>query len=370
MVSKFAIFGSCTCRDIFNSEINNNYKDYFQIQDSGIRLSFISIMQNPIEYPKDSLKIYPETDENINFSNWIKQDLEKSFLEELKKNQSEYMILDTYYDTNFGIINLGNGRYITNNLHIDETEFYKNLEYKRTMSIHTDTKEYLDLWMKNCDLFFDFLKNNCKDLKIILNPARHVNRLLKKDKSVIEVEAYKKVCAKYNPYRNILDKYIIENFDVDVLYFDENTLASEEHYWGLSSLHYDTSYYADSTKQMNDIIKRNSILENLSEELIQKFKKQNRYLLLFKIESQENNKLTLKFIQRNSNLTSIYNDILDLNKDINDELVKLNNINEITNGDYEFLINLNIQSLDRLNELNEKNRIRHIPKITPFLKRR
>ena len=93
-------------------------------------------------------------------------------------------------------------------------------------------------------------------------------------------------------------------------------------------------------------------------------------MLLFKIESQENNKLNLKFIKKNARLTSIYNNFLDLNKDINAELNRLNDIKGITNEDYEFLINLNIKSLELFNKLNEKNKIRHIPKITPFLKRR
>ena len=74
MVTHFTVFGSCACRDIFFSKINKNYKDYFEIGEDGIRISYISIMQPQVPYDEESLKIYPENRDNINYSNWIKKD--------------------------------------------------------------------------------------------------------------------------------------------------------------------------------------------------------------------------------------------------------------------------------------------------------
>lgn len=85
MVSRFTVFGSCTCRDVFYSEINKNYKDFFEIGPTGIRLSFISIMQEPVEFEEKDIDIFPKTGKNINFTAWIKKDFEKTFLEDLKR---------------------------------------------------------------------------------------------------------------------------------------------------------------------------------------------------------------------------------------------------------------------------------------------
>ena len=39
-----------------------------------------------------------------------------SIYEDLKRENFEYLLMDTYYDTNFGIVDIGNNRYVTNNI--------------------------------------------------------------------------------------------------------------------------------------------------------------------------------------------------------------------------------------------------------------
>lgn len=285
MVAKFTVFGSCACRDIFFSKINKNYKSYFQIGEDGIRISFISLMQQPVHYDEDALIIYPQNQKNTNYTNWIKKDLDKAFIKVLKENDFEYLLLDTYYDVNFGIVEFGDKQYFTRNLGIEETDFFKNLNPKRILTMRNNTEEYYKIWKKNCNLFFEFLEKNCPNLKVILNPNRHVYNLLKKDGTIVPSDSFKDHCESHNPYRNLLDEYIIENFDVEVLMFDENLLADENHVWGPYSLHYVPEYYTDMTKQLNQIIKRNEVLNmpeyySLNEELRQE--KRNRLLLKFR----------------------------------------------------------------------------------------
>lgn len=270
MVSEFTVFGSCTCRDIFNSTLNQNYKDFFHIGKTGIRISFISIMQDPVEYSEESVIIQPQEGKNIYFTSWIKDDFDKMFLDVLKEENFEYMLIDTYYDTNFGVVDIGDGQYVTNNIRLDETPFYENLEYKRVLTIMDDTQEYFNLWKENCDLFFKFLDENCPNLTVILNPSRHVYKILKSDGSIMEDPTFKEDCEKYNPYRDMLDEYILRNFDVEVLEFDENTLSVEDHLWGCSSLHYGPLYFVDINEQLNQIIKRNDAIETDADDLINK----------------------------------------------------------------------------------------------------
>ncbi|WP_297980199.1 DUF6270 domain-containing protein [uncultured Methanobrevibacter sp.] len=283
MVSRFTVFGSCTCRDVFYSGINKNYKDYFEIGPTGIRLSFISIMQEPVEYKDEDLDIYPKTGKNIHFTEWIKKDFDKVFLKNLKEENFEYLLMDTYYDTNFGIVEIGNGQYVTNNIRLNETAFFENLEEKRILTIYDNTEEYFEIWKKHCNIFFKYLEENCPKTKLILNPSRHVYRKLDNDGKIIESEAFKRECEKFNRYRDMFDEYIAENFDVDVLYFDEDTLSNENHFWGCSSLHFDTEYFTDITNQLNLIIERDKSAKSPEDELENKNLREEKRDNLLKI---------------------------------------------------------------------------------------
>ena len=48
MVAEISIWGSCSSRNIFNSDINENYKDFFCIK----TVIFISLMSTLINYEK------------------------------------------------------------------------------------------------------------------------------------------------------------------------------------------------------------------------------------------------------------------------------------------------------------------------------
>lgn len=288
MVAYFTVFGSCAIRDIFNSKINKDYKRYFKIGEDGFRLTMISIMMDPVKY-SDSIKIYPENKQNNKYSDWIKRDLEKRFLDALVENDFEYLLMDTYFDVNWGIYDIGNGNYITNNQHIEETEFFRNLKTKRHVNIYDDSEEFLALWKRSCDMFFKFMEENCPNTKIILSTNRHVHNYLSVDGIVKKSEKFQTQCDYYNHYRDMLDRYILENFDVDVLEFDsEVMLADEGHFWSVYSLHYTKDFFDAMNAQLNEIIERNEILSTPElEDYNAKIRKYKREAALAKIKKNE-----------------------------------------------------------------------------------
>ena len=318
MVTKFAVLGSCACRDIFYSKINKNYKDFFQIEDDGIRISLISLMSNKNNYDSKSLDIYPKNRENNNYSNWIKKDFNKSFLDSLKEKDIEYLMIDTYYDVNFGVVDLGDGKFITNNLKLDQTAFFKNLEDYEILTIFNNFEKYFKIWINACDLFFNFLKNNCPSIKVILNTNRHVFKVLKSNGSIVESNTFQEHCDKFNKYRDILDEYILRNYDVDVLFFDENIFADENHIWGNYSLHYEPFYYQDMTNQLNEIIKRDKSgikFDYDYNKIIRQYKR-DKILLKFRINKMQH-KFNVDFEELNS--------ILDEKEKIINNLPQLSN---------------------------------------------
>lgn len=339
MVTNFTVFGSCACRDIFNSTINKNYKDFFKIGGNGIRLSFISIMQPPVEYDDNDLRIFPEIGKNPYLSRWIKNDFDKIFLDELKENKFEYMLMDTYYDVNFGVVDIGNNHYVTNNIRIDQTNFYKNLENKRVLKITDNKKEYFKLWKEHCDLFFNFMNENCPNIKIILNPSRHISRVLSENGLISINNKYEDECNLYNSYRDLLDEYIVKNFDIDVLIFDDNTLINSNHLWGSSSLHYYTEYYHDMTNQLNKIIKRNNLLNTGELLLLNKdIRQEKRHNLLTKLK--QNKQHSLEFnpdqltIDKNISVLKKYNEKI-LNTFIYEDLnLNIYTLEDSSNGKF------------------------------------
>ena len=104
--------------------------------------------------------------------------------------------------------------------------------------------EYFCIWTKYCDLFFNFLKINCPDVKVILNKSRQVDKVQKANKTTYINHDFSFNASIINPLLDKLDSYIINNYDVHVLDFDyENTFVDENHLWGIGPVHYSKNHY-------------------------------------------------------------------------------------------------------------------------------
>lgn len=274
MVVEISTLGSCASRNIFNSQLNENYKSYFHINHSIEVVTLISLMSNPIEYDD---KLINSDNEYSNQN--VLEDLDKSFLNFLKKGKIDYLIIDTYFDVLADVIIFGKNQFITNSHHLESTDFNNLVVDKPKFSLRSDYERYFELWKEACDKFFKFMEDNCNNIKIILNCNRSVSKYYDGDK-LVESDNLKSYLS-LNKYRDILDSYILENYDVEVLEFDDNTLAFKNHIFGLGSTHYESKYYTDKTNQLNEIINRNSSEDELYNDQI---KLVNRNRLIKKFE--------------------------------------------------------------------------------------
>lgn len=107
----------------------------------------------------------------------------------------------------------------------------------------------------------------------------------------------------------------------------------------------------DVTKQLNEFIKRNKILDNANEKRLNNlFKKQNRNLLTFKIQLNNNekiNKIVHKFKQNNT-----YKNLLKNNNEITNNITELKDI--LTSNEYAFLNSINNSKLSQIKQLKLK----------------
>ncbi|MFR8879457.1 MAG: DUF6270 domain-containing protein, partial [Methanobrevibacter smithii] len=307
MVKSVAVFGSCVSRDLFFSKFNPNYKDFFNIKLSSQRSSLISIMQKPFSVDDNEILITPENNANIARMNFLRDDFEKTFIKGLVKSPVDYVVLDNYFEVRMGVLILKNGDIITNNnWDLPATSLYKKLDIDKKLSIQEDTNEFYKLWKENCDIFFEFLEDNCNNTKIVLNSFKQVFKVLKRNSSTYINNDFKKQAKSTNKFLKKLDDYIIKNHDIDVLYFDENTLADENHLWGLGPVHYEMKYYKNKLNQLITICKdgrmANKDLTLLNNEIL-RYKKDITSL---------KNQLTLE--KENASKTKEYLLILENNK--------------------------------------------------------
>ncbi len=254
---KIGVFGSCPTRDIFNSSINKNYKDYFTINLSYVNNSIISNMQEPVPYDKQSIKILPDNKENQSFSSFIEKDLDKLFFDRLSRADIDYLLIDAGLEVKWGLVEFDNHIFF-NYPRYDKTEFFNNITNKRFITIQNDTNEYMKLFKESYTKFFDKMNDEYPDITVILNPVREAYRVLKSDGSIEENTEFKNRTD--NHYLPLIDSYIAKKFDVEILEYNKDVLLDENHQWGLGPKHYVEDYYIDYTRQICEIDRRNKLL--------------------------------------------------------------------------------------------------------------
>lgn len=322
MVINIGILGSCVSRDSFNSNFNKNYSQFFNVNLSLGRTSFISIMSKPIKFNPESIKINPDTKKNKFRTIVLKQDFEKSILKEICGCDIEYLIIDNYFEVIFGILQFGEGEIVTNNFwDLYETEFYKNINTKTQLQMFTNPKEYFDLWKICCDKFFEFINKARPDIKLILNPVRLSKHAIRKNRT-IEKNRYKNKAEVFNQYISKLDEYIVKNYDVYLMDLQENTFADDTHLWGSGEVHFEKKFYHNFLENLKLIIIKDYYYNNKPNPFTDR--KLSLKKIMLKMEKLEKENFILK---NNLNKLKTYKNNPD---------IELDNSGKIILGNYIF----------------------------------
>lgn len=266
MKTKIGVLGSCVSRDAFNSKFVPNYKDFFEVNISAQRNSLISIMQDPISFDEELIEINPSNPFDRARTYFISYDLNKSFLKELVENEINYLIMDNYLEIRMGILYFNDNIITNNDWDLPDTQFYKKINDKLILKMTEYPDEYFCIWTKYCDLFFNFLKINCPDVKVILNKSRQVDKVQKANKTTYINHDFSFNASIINPLLDKLDSYIINNYDVHVLDFDyENTFVDENHLWGIGPVHYSKNHYYSLIEDIKNIIHDDNLKKEASQ---------------------------------------------------------------------------------------------------------
>jgi len=256
---KVAVLGSCVTRDNFNSQFNENYKEFYECIALQNQSSIISLMGKPVQYK-------PEEIDGLNeWDRWnVKTDLDKTFLTNLQTNKPDYLIVDLFADVLFGCIEIEK-QFVTNNRwKLWKTSYYKHLSNFTFIHIEDDFKYYMELWSCAINQLFIFLKEYLPNCKVVLHKSRFADKYIDENGKFqtlvnsINVE-------KLNRYWEQLDDYIKQHFNVAIIDLTGNEfLLDRQHPWGLFNLHFESTYYHHFLRALNEIVLKDRIAKQSS----------------------------------------------------------------------------------------------------------
>lgn len=269
MLPKMTSFGACVSRDLFKSSIVRDYKDFFDFSNDQYHMSVVSLMSQSLS--EDILTQIPEIiegDVNNFVKKCFKEDLTKSFLEKIKTFNQDYMLLDFYMDTYYGVIELDNGSYISGKeWQYKKIEFYNEVIAQHVQQVITPLQhkeKYMSLWKKSIDEFMLFMKTYSKDTKIILNTKKFTNKFYNEknevfeDLSVVIKDAKRdaSTIAELNLIWDEMNEYLLTNYaNVEQLVFDEDKYySSDSNEWGAFYLHFNKEFYEEAQQQLINIV--------------------------------------------------------------------------------------------------------------------
>ena len=262
-IKNVAIYGSCITKDPFTTSFNKDYKTRYHCVVNDQKHSLISTMQKKELVDEKELEILPNTSGNRFLTKCIKEDLEKNFIDVMLNNKIDYLVFDIFFEVERGIISYNDGTLLTKITGFDQTEYFSKYDDIEFISIIDNPNTYFNLWRDCCDKFFEFLKVNCPDTKIILAEVRSLDTVRRPNGSIYIEPNFVKKAKINNYYYRKLENYIIKNYDVDVVKFDKDTLLKENHSWGKSFVHYEDKYYTNFLKKVDRIVEYNDLKDTV-----------------------------------------------------------------------------------------------------------
>ena len=124
-----AFFGSCASIDTFRSIFNPNYKEYFNRELHGVRMSMISLTSKAVPFDKKYIDIPESITDYLSRKSYIYDDLNKTFFDKLNDN-IDYLIIDMFFESFFGIIKYNDYIFTNNFWDYQHTTIFKNIKNK------------------------------------------------------------------------------------------------------------------------------------------------------------------------------------------------------------------------------------------------
>lgn len=253
---KVAVLGTCFSRNAFNSSsyFNPGYKDTFDCVFTQFHSSLISLVSNEV---KLDLSLF--TDINKTDLEFLTMDFKKTFFLKLKELNVDYLVLDLYPDACRSVLQLEENQYVTASYILERSRFIRSLPITKVID-HSNNEEYFALWKNAAEIFVGELIKILPEERIILNKGRFTSTYFDKNR---EVKSFRDtdLIRRNNYFWEKIDNYFISLLpNVKVIDLTDQTYIGDINYpFGLSFSHYQSEYYKEFLKRLNNIVIRDYI---------------------------------------------------------------------------------------------------------------
>jgi hypothetical protein len=255
---RVAVLGSCISRDAFNSKFNPDYKRTWSCTLIQNQSSVISLMSEPLTLEESD---YGEASD---YDKWnVRTDTNKEFLRRVVEERPDYLVIDFFGDVHFGVLELEDGRFITNNRwKLWPTPYYARLKEAgalHPLRIEKDTERYLELWRASFDRLVAYLREQLPDTTFVLHRGHNTNRLwLEDEQRAVTLTKHRRLwridVPRLNELWSRLDDYAASSTGFPVIdLLDTRYPSFLNHPWGPFYVHYTLDYYSDFLAELNHI---------------------------------------------------------------------------------------------------------------------
>jgi hypothetical protein len=256
---RLSILGSCFSRAAFNSSnnfFNPDYKLCFSLDYSHFWISLISAVNEKIPF---DISKYHDVPEKV-IDN-VKKEYEKTTFEDLKKVNSDYIIVDFFVDAVHGVRRFPDGNFIGQNGDLHNSYYYKNQFLKETSQFDIRHPDFWNTWKAACDTFIKRLEPIIGMDKIILNLGGLSDLFYNENREASNFSKEKKFTSSEINFINRtwekMNNYFISKVPsakiIDLSQY--NYYASLDYpYGGSGPHHYERNYYKTFLGELSKII--------------------------------------------------------------------------------------------------------------------
>lgn len=242
------VAGSCMTRDAFNGRFNPTWRSFYDVPLSSNQTSVVSLMSPPVTDP------FTPTREMSAYDTWnVGSDLTRELLRLLPEVQPDVVVVDFFADVWFGVAELPDGRFVTDNRwKLHHTDLYQDRAARGELVVHRhedDPDAYFELWAESLDRFASFLRTESPGSRVVLHrgwltdrvmvPGRPRPQPLHRHTSVQRVDV-----PRLRDFWARLDDHALAAHGWDCLDLrDLRTPTHVDHAWGPFYVHYLDEYY-------------------------------------------------------------------------------------------------------------------------------
>ena len=261
-----SIIGANHTKNIFCSDIIDNYEDFFEVKSYFHMTSIMSIMSNSINYDYNKLMGADLNNRQIEY--WY-YELEKPFLQILESKKPDILLMDFYADARYGVRSYC-GEYVINRLR--QLKGKRILQWNKFEIVYNykcNKQDFIMMWKNRFDKFMDFMQENLPETQIVINTAKATNLVCDRyGKHYVPESLQDLDIDEINEIWKCFDNYAIEEYGLHALTIPETYVLQSRNGEGetVSPIDFQRDYYFSCFYELLDMKQQYVPVKNKSSE--------------------------------------------------------------------------------------------------------